>query len=94
MRFPLLELSTLLLKAHQQLERTMDRCYRPEPFPSDRQRVEDLLGRASVCASPNISDRLWKSGLARTLALPGQPTAPLVAAAKPARKGRRTQTAS
>ena len=28
------------------------------------------LGRASVPASPNISGNLWKSGLARTLALP------------------------
>ena len=89
-----LTLPAPLLKAHQQLDRAVDRCYRPEPFPSDRHRVEDLLGRASVRASPNISGCLWKSGLARTLALPGQPTAPLVAAAKPARKGRRTQTAS
>jgi hypothetical protein len=29
-----------LLKAHQQLDRAVDRCYRPEPFPSDRHRVE------------------------------------------------------
>jgi hypothetical protein len=56
-----------LLKAHQQLDRAVDRCYRPEPFPSDRHRVEYLF------------------------ALYEQITAPLVAAAKPARKGRRTQ---
>ena len=59
-----------LLKAHQQLDRAVDRCYRPEPFPSDRHRVEYLF------------------------ALYEQLTAPLVAAAKPARKGRRTQAAS
>ena len=59
-----------LLKAHQQLDRAVDRCYRPEPFPSDRHRVEYLF------------------------ALYEQLTAPLVAAAKPARKGRRTQPAS
>jgi len=58
-----------LLKAHQQLDRAVDRCYRPEPFPSDRHRVEYLF------------------------ALYEQLTAPLVAAAKPARKGRRLQTA-
>ena len=52
-----------LLKAHQQLDRAVDRCYRPEPFPSDRHRVEYLF------------------------ALYEQLTAPLVAAAKPARKG-------
>ena len=54
---------TPLLKAHQQLDRAVDRCYRPEPFPSDRHRVEYLF------------------------ALYEQLTAPLVAAAKPARKG-------
>jgi hypothetical protein len=58
-----------LLKAHQQLDRAVDRCYRPEPFPSDRHRVEYLF------------------------ALYEQLTAPLVAAAKPARKGRKMQTA-
>ena len=55
-----------LLKAHQQLDRAVDRCYRPEPFPSDRHRVEYLFA---------LYEKL---------------TAPLVAAAKPARKGRRT----
>ncbi|MEI7936081.1 MAG: DNA methyltransferase [Verrucomicrobiota bacterium] len=57
-----------LLKAHQQLDRAVDRCYRPEPFPSDRHRVEYLF------------------------ALYEQLTAPLVAAAKPPRKGRRLPT--
>jgi hypothetical protein len=61
---------TPLLKAHQQLDRAVDRCYRPEPFPSDRHRVEYLF------------------------ALYEQLTTPLVAAAKPARKGRKTHTAS
>jgi hypothetical protein len=56
-----------LLKAHQQLDRAVDHCYRPEPFLSDQHRVEYLF------------------------ALYDQLTVPLVAAAKPARKGRRTQ---
>jgi hypothetical protein len=56
-----------LLKAHQQLDRAVDRCYRPEPFPSDRHRVEYLF------------------------ALYEQLTAPLVAAAKPARRRRKQQ---
>ena len=67
---PLLELSAPLLQAHQQLDRAVDRCYRPEPFPSDRHRVEYLF------------------------AFYEQLTAPLVAAAKPARKGRKIQSAS
>ncbi|MGO8929011.1 MAG: type IIL restriction-modification enzyme MmeI, partial [Limisphaerales bacterium] len=54
-----------LLKAHQQLDGAVDRCCRPEPFPSDRHGVEYLF------------------------ALYEQLTAPLVAAAKPVRKGRR-----
>ncbi|HEY9072839.1 MAG TPA: type IIL restriction-modification enzyme MmeI [Desulfobaccales bacterium] len=65
-----MKLSALLLKAHQQLDRAVDRCYRAEPFPSDRHRMEYLF------------------------ALYEQLTAPLVAAAKPARKGRRTQRPS
>ena len=67
---PLLELSAPLLKAHQQLDRAVDRCYRPEPFPSDRHRVEYLFA---------LYEKL---------------TAPLVAAAKPARKGRKTESVS
>ena len=50
------------------LDRAVDRCYRAEPFPSDRRRVEYLF------------------------ALYEQLTAPLVAAAKPARKRRRART--
>jgi hypothetical protein len=53
------------LKAHQPLDRAVDRCYRPEPFPSDRPRVGYLFA---------LYEKL---------------TAPLVAAAKPARKGRK-----
>lgn len=56
-----------LLKAHEQLDRAVDRCSRPGPFPSDRHRVEYLF------------------------ALYEQLTAPLVAAAKSARKGRKVQ---
>jgi hypothetical protein len=65
-----LAMPATLLKAHLQLDRAVDRCYRPEPFPSDRHRVEYLF------------------------ALYEQLTALLVAAAKPARKGRKVQTAS
>ncbi|HEX4154740.1 MAG TPA: DNA methyltransferase [Acidobacteriaceae bacterium] len=32
-----------LLKAHQALDRAVDRCYRPEPFPDDQARVEYLF---------------------------------------------------
>ena len=32
-----------LLKAHQALDRAVDRCYRPQPFTSDAKRVEFLF---------------------------------------------------
>ncbi len=32
-----------LTKAHEKLDRAVERCYRPEPFTSDRERVEFLF---------------------------------------------------
>ena len=32
-----------LVKAHQALDRAVEKCYRPEPFPADRDRVEFLF---------------------------------------------------
>jgi len=47
-----LTMSAPLLKAHQQLDRAVDRCYRPEPFPSDRHRVEYLFARYEQLTAP------------------------------------------
>ena len=33
-----------LVKAHADLDRAVDLCYRPQPFTSERQRVEYLFG--------------------------------------------------
>ena len=33
-----------LRRAHERLDRAVDRLYRPEPFNSERERVEHLLG--------------------------------------------------
>jgi hypothetical protein len=43
-----LTLPAPLLKAHQQLDRAVDRCYRPEPSPSDRPRVEYVLAESNA----------------------------------------------
>jgi hypothetical protein len=43
-----------LLKAHQALDRAVDRCYRPEPFPSDRHRVEYLFALYEKITAPLI----------------------------------------
>lgn len=41
-----------LLKAHQALDRAVDRCYRSEPFPSDRHRVEYLFALYEKIITP------------------------------------------
>ncbi len=41
-----------VLKAHQELDRAPDRCYRPEPFPSDRHRVEYLFALYEQLTAP------------------------------------------
>ena len=41
-----------LLKAHQQLDRAVARCYRSEPFPSERHRVEHLFALYEKLTAP------------------------------------------
>jgi hypothetical protein len=44
-----------LFKAHADLDRAVDRCYRSQPFTSDRQRVEYLFTLYEKLASPLLS---------------------------------------
>ena len=44
-----------LLKAHQQLDRAVDRCYQPEPFPSDRHRIEYLFALYEQLTAPLVA---------------------------------------
>jgi len=44
-----------LLKAHQALDRAVDRCYRPEPFASDRHRVEFLFALYEKLTAPLVA---------------------------------------
>jgi len=32
-----------LVKAHQELDRAVDLCYRPQPFPNETRRIEFLF---------------------------------------------------
>jgi len=41
-----------LIKAHQQLDRAVDRCYRAEPFPNDQARVEHLFALYEQLTAP------------------------------------------
>jgi hypothetical protein len=49
-----LTMPTPLLKTHQQLDRAVDRCYRPDPFSSDRHRVEYLFALYEKITAPLI----------------------------------------
>jgi hypothetical protein len=44
-----------LVKAHASLDRAVDRCYRRQPFTSDRQRVEFLFALYEEIGSPLLS---------------------------------------
>ncbi len=44
-----------LRKAHAELDRAVDRCYRKEPFPSDRARVEYLFDLYEGLTAPLLS---------------------------------------
>lgn len=41
-----------LVKAHTELDRAVEKCYRPEPFQSDRERVEFLFSRYEQLTAP------------------------------------------
>ena len=42
----------ILAEAHADLDRSVDRCYRKEPFPNDRARVEHLFARYEELTRP------------------------------------------
>jgi len=44
-----------LAKAHSQLDRAVDLCYRPQPFDTDRQRVERLFALYEKLTAPLIA---------------------------------------
>jgi hypothetical protein len=41
-----------LVKAHAELDRAVEKCYRPEPFQSDRERVEHLFSLYEKLTAP------------------------------------------
>jgi hypothetical protein len=44
----------VLARAHAELDRAVDRCYRPQPFETERQRVEFLFGLYQKLTAPLI----------------------------------------
>lgn len=76
-----------LVKAHAELDRAVEKCYRPDPFNSDRERVEFLfslyekLTAPLLPATPKTKGRRSQTAAStpkarkqRTLGLPGQNT--------------------
>jgi hypothetical protein len=49
-----LSMPPALVKAHAQLDRAVDLCYRPQPFENDRQRVEHLFALYEKLTAPLI----------------------------------------
>src|SRR5208282_494349 len=47
-----LSMPSALVKAHAELDRAVDLCYRPQPFTSERQRVEYLFGLYEQLTTP------------------------------------------
>jgi hypothetical protein len=44
-----------LVRAHSELDRAVDLCYRPQPFQNDRQRVEHLFALYEKLTAPLIA---------------------------------------
>jgi len=49
-----LSMPKLLRDAHKKLDRAVDRCYRPQPFDSERKRVEFLFDLYQELTAPSI----------------------------------------
>ena len=47
-----LSMPLALVKAHEELDRAVDLCYRPQPLTSERQRVEYLFGLYEQLTAP------------------------------------------
>jgi hypothetical protein len=50
-----LSMPPALMKAHTELDRAVEKCYRPEPFHSDRERVEYLFALYEKLTAPLVA---------------------------------------
>ena len=49
-----------LVKAHQELDKAVDLCYRPQPFTTETTRIEFLFDLYSEYTTPMFSDKKGK----------------------------------
>lgn len=69
-----LSMPPALAKAHAELDRAVEKCYRPEPFDSDRQRVEFLFALYEKLTAPLLPvTPQTKKRRSQTVATPLQP---------------------
>ena len=59
-----------LLRAHAELDRAVEKCYRAEPFHSDRERVEHLFRLYEQLTAPLLPAAPRHRGRAATVASP------------------------
>jgi hypothetical protein len=57
-----------LQKAHAELDRAVEKCYRPEPFHSDRERVEFLFALYEKLTAPLLPVTPTKRGRVKDVA--------------------------
>jgi hypothetical protein len=50
-----MSLPPALVKAHADLDRAVELCYRPQPFENDRQRVQHLFALYEKLTAPLIT---------------------------------------
>lgn len=76
-----------LLKAHTELDRAVEKCYRPEPFHSDRERVEFLFSLYEKLTAPLLpvtpKAKGRRSQTVATEPKPGKRRTPALYARKP-----------
>ncbi|MDD5141612.1 MAG: hypothetical protein PHY43_15285 [Verrucomicrobiales bacterium] len=69
-----------LVKAHAELDRAVEKCYRPEPFKSDRERVEFLFALYEKLTAPLLpvtpKAKGRRSQIAATTTKPGKAKTP------------------
>lgn len=61
----------VLAKAHEALDRAVDRCYRKEPFQTDRQRVEYLFALYEQLTAPLAVEKKAKNSKNKPQRRPG-----------------------
>ena len=66
-----------LVKAHAELDRAVDLCYRPQSFTSERQRVEYLFGLYEQLTAPLLPSAKPKRAARKKAVYAKPPRAPV-----------------